>query len=95
MSKEEKITNDNFQSFIELKRVETKELKNKQGESYYMLSGLFQNKEKTNLVEFYFKDKNLYNELLEIPYLHIFKLYYDISVDYEGKFKLNPIACSL
>lgn len=93
--KEKNVTNDNFQPYIELKRVEVKELKNKQGDTYYMLSGLYDYKDRTVLITLYFKDKSLYSELLEIPNLHLFKLYYEVGVDLSGDFRIVPIACSL
>ncbi len=93
--KEKNVTNEKDNAYIEMKRVDVKELKSKQGDVFYMVSGLYEYKEKTALIEMFFKDKDLYNELLAIPPLHLFKLYYDVAIDYNDNLKLVPNKCSL
>jgi len=93
--KEKNVTNENKYAFIEMKRVDVKELKSKQGEAFYMVSGLYEYKERTALIEMFFKDKALYDELLAIPPLHLFKLYYDVVIDSNNNLKLSPNGCSL
>lgn len=93
MSEKENLTNEN--TFIVCKRVETKELKNKQGETYYALSVLFEYKTRAALINFYFRDNDLYSELLSIPQLNDFKLYYEVGIDYNNNLVVIPTACSL
>ena len=92
--KEKNYTNDKNLPFIELKRVDCIEQKNKDNEPYYLISGLYENGTRTDLVKLYFKDKDLYSELLAIPNLNKFKLYYKLSY-YNDDFRLVPVACSL
>lgn len=94
-NKEKNITNENKFAFIEMKRVDVKELKSKQGEPFYMVSGLYEYKQRKALIEMFFKDKALYDELLAIPPLHLFKLYYDVGIDNNDNLKLIPNGCSL
>lgn len=93
--KEKNLTNENKYAFIEMKRVDVKELKSKNGDTFYMISGLYEYKEKKALIELFFKDKALYDELLAIPPLHLFKLYYDVGIDYDNNLKFIPNGCSL
>ena len=92
--KEKNVTKEKDLPFIELKRVDCLEQKNKDNETYYMVSGLFENGTRSDLVKLYFKDKDLYNEILAVPGLNKFKLYYDLSY-YNDTFRLIPVACSL
>ena len=96
MKNEEKnLTNEKDNAFIEMKKVDVKELKSKNGDVFYMVSGLYEYKEKTALIEMFFKDKDLYDELLAIPPLHLFKLYYNVAIDSNNNLKLIPDKCSL
>ena len=49
--KEKNVTKEKDLPFIELKRVDCLELKNKDNETYYMVSGLFENETRSDLVK--------------------------------------------
>ena len=81
--------------YINCKRLDTKELKGKDNKSFYLLQIIFESVDKKAMIDIYFKDEDLYAELLNIPQLQDFKLYYEIIIDFNNNLKVSPIACSL
>jgi len=98
MEKEKNVTNEkDFEKlpFIKCKRLDTKELKGKDNKSFYLLQIIFETEDKKAMIDIYFKDADLYAELLNIPLLADFKLYYEVVIGFDNNLKLQPLTCSL
>lgn len=89
--------NKNFKDlpYITCKRLDTKELKGKDGQVFYLLQMIYEYEDKKAMIDIYFKDKDLYADLLNIPQLTDFKLYYEIGIDFNNNLKVIPVTCTL
>lgn len=94
-NKEKKITNEEFMPYLVLKRLDCLIQQAKDGSEYYMFSGIMRQNDKSVIVPFYTKDKNLYNEILSIPPNKEFKLFYELYLDYQNNWRVKPICSGL
>ena len=81
--------------YIMLKRLDCLPQQSKTGETYYMFSGIMRQNDRSIIVTFFTKDKNLYDEILAIPINKEFKLFYELYLDYQSNWKVKPIASGL
>ena len=93
--KEKNVTNDKDYPFIKLRRLDCLPQTSKDGEEFYLISGLYKQDDRTLQVDFFTKDKDLYDEVLAIPAMTDFKLHYELRLGLDGKFIVKPVACSL
>lgn len=91
--KEKNLTNEKDYPFLDVERMDVSEVEARDGSKYYKFSFLYEHKGNTSLIKTYTKDRNLYNNLLEIPRNRKFKLYYDIGIDRENKLYVIPVDC--
>ena len=91
--KEKTLTND--AAYIKLKRIDCLEKEAKNGDKFYLISGLYKQDEQSRLVEFFTKDKDLFAEVLAIPVNTEFKMYYELKIDSTNTWKVKPVACSI
>lgn len=94
-NKEKNVTNEEFMPYLVLKRLDCLIQQAKNGEEYYMFSGIMRQNEKSVIVPFYTKEKSLYSDVLAIPTNKEFKLYYELYLDYQNNWKVKPVACGL
>lgn len=80
--------------FVVVKRLETVELKSKSGEIFYKSQLIYETDKGTSVIITYFRDKDLYEDMIQIPLYKDFKLFYEVGF-LDNQFKIIPVACSL
>lgn len=81
--------------FFMMKRLDCVEQQAKTGEIYYMFNGIVRFNDRSQLVSFFTRDKDLYADVLSIPVNKDFKVYYELYLDYQNNWKVKPVAVSL
>lgn len=96
MENKENVTKDMQDlPYITMKRLDCLVQQSKTGEEYYMFSGIIRQNDRSTIVTFYTKDKDLYAQILAIPVNKEFKLYYELYLDYQNNWRVKPITSSL
>lgn len=81
--------------YITMKRLDCLQQQTKDGAEYYMFNGIIRQNDRANLVTFFTKDKDLYEEVLAVPVNKECKIYYELYLDFNNNWKVKPISCGL
>lgn len=96
MESKENVTKDmKDMPYIIMKRLDCLPQQAKDGSEYYMFSGIIRQNDRSTIVTFFTRDKDLYEQILAIPVNKEFKLYYELNLDYQNNWRVKPITTSL